>query len=118
MTWSAQATPAGRSWWVLMTSDSPTDENASGLLGDESTPRRWATPTARDWKDTMGQKTCDESHHHCDLLPRQVFALLPDAGNHNTGGKPAEPAQLLNADWVLQLMGYPRAWARLSTRKG
>lgn len=121
VTWSAQATPAGRSWWVLMTSDSHTAENVSGLSGDdgpELTARNWVTPTARDWKDTQGQKTCDETHHHCDLLPRQVFALLPDAANSSTGGKHPAPSQLLNADWVQQLMGYPREWARLITGKG
>ena len=114
-TWNQLTTPAGRSWWALTTADCPTDENESGLLPDAWNARRWSTATARDWKDTAGQATCNEDHHHCDLLPRQVFALWQDAAKNSTLGKQGEPSILLNADWVLQLMGYPAEWGRLST---
>jgi hypothetical protein len=112
VTWKGLTTPAGRSWWVLMDLAPHTDGTASGLLEET-----WPTPTARDWKDTPGQATCKRDHLYCDLLPRRVFAGLQDPTNPSSNGKPLEPFTLLNADWVLQLMGYPREWARLSTRR-
>lgn len=92
-----------------------TDAAVHGLKIDD-TAKRWVTPTARDWKDSPGQESCVTDHQHCDLLPRQVFAGLQDPGSSSTDGKPLEPSLKLNADWVFQLMGYPRTWARLSTR--
>lgn len=80
--------------------------------------RLWVTPTARDWKDTPGQASSKSDHDYNDLLPRQVFAGQQDRASDSTDGKPLEPSRMLNADWVLQLMGYPRTWARLSTGRG
>lgn len=92
-----------------------TDAAVHGMTIQDKANRQWATPTARDWKDTPGQASCSEDHDYCDLLPRQIFAGLQDPANPSTNGKPLEPSRMLNADWVFQLMGYPRAWARLST---
>lgn len=93
-----------------------TDAAVHGLT-IEDRAARWMTPTARDWKDSAGQACSQSTHVHCDLLPRQVFAGLQDAERISTNGKQPASLPLLNADWVLQLMGYPRDWARLSTRR-
>lgn len=61
----------------------------------------------------------DPKLHGGVLLPMQVFALDgPQAqASDSTSGKLAAPHRMLNASWVLQLMGYPATWARLSTRR-
>lgn len=82
---------------------------------DRATRREWLTPTGRDWKDSPGQTSCVDTHEHCDLLPRQVFAGLRDQESSSTPGNASEPSRMLNANWVFQLMGYPETWARLST---
>jgi hypothetical protein len=41
----------------------------------------WATPTARDWKDTAGMKAQrEDGKSRLDQLPRQVFASLDGSG--------------------------------------
>lgn len=74
LTWTRRATPAGRSWWVLTTLERPTEGSASGswatprvsVLDGHATPmdcpthgwdlpaqaQHWASPQARDWKDS------------------------------------------------------------------
>ena len=96
-----------------------TDAAVHGIsIRDTADRKAWATPTARDWKDTPGQASCNDEHDYCDLLPRQVFADQQHPESSSTNGKPLEPSRLLNADWVFQLMGYPREWGRLSTARG
>lgn len=82
---------------------------------DRAARREWLTPTGRDWKDSPGQMSCVDTHEHCDLLPRQVFAGLRDQDSTSTPGNATEQSRMLNANWVFQLMGYPATWARLST---
>lgn len=95
-----------------------TDAAVHGLsIDDEAKRRQWVSPTSRDWKDTAGQDLTDEKHG-TNQLPRQVFAGLPDQDSSSTPGKPDAPSQILNANWVFQLMGYPEDWARLSTGPG
>lgn len=80
--------------------------------------QEWVTPTSRDWKDSPGTVRHDDKGGAM-TMPRQVFADLggqQDPASDNTTGKPPAPHRILNASWVLQLMGYPDTWARLSTR--
>lgn len=95
-----------------------TDAAVHGLTTQHVAQRRmWATPTARDWKDSAGQACNDADHQHCDLLPRHVFSGLPVAESLNESGSDPESSPALNCDWVFQLMGYPATWARLSTAR-
>jgi hypothetical protein len=90
----------------------------------------WATPTARDWKDSPGMSLVrGDGRSRVDLVPRQVFAwstpLTTDAvgaGNrvpsHAThaglsltdmvGGRGAGPR--LNPRFSAALMGFPATW--------
>lgn len=65
----------------------------------------WATPSARDWKDTPGMAQTGvnpdgSERKRTDQLARQVFA--------QTEGKMS-----LNPDWVEWLMGWPVGWTSL-----
>lgn len=72
----------------------PTVATESGL---------WATPSARDWKDTPGMAffsiNADGSmRNREDQLARQVYAA-----ENATGGR-------VNPDWIEWLMGWPISW--------
>lgn len=96
-----------------------TDAVVHDLTVADTASRLWCTPTRRDWKDSPGMVQRNTDLHGGPLLPMQVFAeLSPDLESPSMDGKPAEPSRMLNADWVLQLMGYPATWARLSTGRG
>lgn len=197
-TWKRQATPAGRSWWVLMTSGRPTDASEFGLwptatateygsnqggasgrvgkirpslrgaaLWPTATVRMWSTPMAHDarrpsldLRSTNGSNLSRDvamwpsPHANCmngaghtqakQGAPNlQTAALWPTpnasddknlgeanpghsptlhqlpgplaAGSHSTSGSRRESSPVLNSSWVAALMGYPRAWAVLTT---
>ena len=57
-TWSAKATPAGRSWSVLTISARPIEESGCGFSRE-----RWPTPTAGDAK-ASGSRTTEDSAAH------------------------------------------------------
>jgi hypothetical protein len=72
----------------------PTAGTESGL---------WATPSARDWKDTPGMAffsiNADGTlRNREDQLARQVYA-----SENATGGR-------VNPDWIEWLMGWPISW--------
>lgn len=78
---------------------------ASGRVGKErlslqTMARRnlWPTPTARDWKDSPGQK--DRGDRDDSKLAMRVF-------RENNSGQ-------LNPQWVEWLMGYRIGWTELS----
>lgn len=101
-TWKRSATPHGRSWWVLATSERPTDAiesgswpaatagdaNASGsrnLPGSQAHQgtsltdalvRSWATPAAQDHKND----SLPPSQARRNTLPGNVIAGLPPPG--------------------------------------
>lgn len=85
--WSKRATPLGRSWWVLTTSERPTDASASSS---------WPTASARHWKDTPGMarestNADGSTRNRVDQLPRAVFAArsswpTPTAGDADASG--------------------------------
>lgn len=123
LAWRKTVTPAGRSWLVLTTSERLTSENVPG-----SSRALWPTATAGDAK-ASGSRTAAGSAAHPGVSLTDVvvhgLTISDTAGrgphhpaNCNTLGKPSAPSRVLNADWVFQLMGYPREWARLSTARG
>lgn len=67
----------------------------------------WATPSARDHKDSSDPATwnCTEERDRMDQLPRQVFGAMP-TGSHAETGKPGQ----LNPALSRWLMGYPPEW--------
>jgi hypothetical protein len=75
--------------------------------------KMWATPSARDWKDTPGMaRTAINAdgtlRNREDQLARQVYAA-----ENATGGR-------MNPDWIEWLMGWPISWtesAALATDK-
>lgn len=78
------------------------DETASGL---------WATPSARDWKDTPGMAVTGTDpdgteRGRLDQLARQVYDAERRAGRKIQG-------MALNPSWVEWLMGWPIGWTEL-----
>lgn len=98
-----------------------TDAAVHGLSIDDTAGRVWSTPSAHEPR--LGYQRRPEgmaSQQNQQSLTTEVYdeAGLPPPEKSSTNGKPAAPSRMLNADWVLQLMGYPRTWARLSTGRG
>lgn len=98
-TWKDRGTPAGRSWWVLMTLERRTVARGCGLSqgSDWPTPtgavKNWATPAERDWRSDRSQKTRDEMYGKKGRpLPRMAMESLGLAApeSHSTLGKPQD----------------------------
>lgn len=90
-TWKQQATPGGRSWWVLTTSVRPTDENASGL---------WRSPNAtmdRDdrWRDE-GKVQAYLQKWHMVTIPLQVPLWPTMRASEGAVGKLRSPENIPN----------------------
>ena len=105
LTWKASATPAGRPLSRLVPSTRPIAEIDYGLwqtpVSDDAVDRAkgkvnsrgepklsgqvvalWATPSARDWKDSAGMATTGvnpdgSTRSRLDQLPRQAAAMWP-----------------------------------------
>jgi hypothetical protein len=93
----------------------------------------WATPAARDWKDTPRMsKVREKGKNRIDTLPRQIYSsldgsglfkaptiqllVIPDKNNLQLSleSNTTERKQfLLNPTWVEWLMGWPLEWTGL-----
>lgn len=79
----------------------------------------WATPSARDWKDTPGMsKERGGGRHRIDQLPRQVYASL-DGSRLFTPVTATRMDSALDVDMILQIAGVPALpWKSVSTENG
>ena len=75
----------------------------------------WATPQARDWKDTQGTslerpRPSGKARGTNGLLPLEVYSQANQMNNSKIG-KPHEPSgtKKLSPLWVAQIMGLPMA---------
>jgi hypothetical protein len=142
--WKVRATPGNRLIFQLAESMPTTYAIESGLLptpaakdygsnqgggsGNGTGPKRyglstlarlWATPSARDWKDTPGMSSTGvnpdgSERQRLDQLARQVYAT-PDVGAAKGRGQASADARgrlggSLNPAWVEWLQGYPIGW--------
>jgi hypothetical protein len=93
--------------WEPMTRVLPTIEKDFGW---------WATPSARDWKDTAGMSRKREGNRHrIDQLPRQVYASEDGSGSFipPTATK-TETALCVNT--IMRIAGVPaQAWTSANT---
>lgn len=97
VTWKKRATPAGRPWWVLSTSELVLLDSEYGL---------WPRPAARDWKQDGKYRSAQSRYSPC--LPAAVCIAESLAGNNvNTSGRSQD---WLNVRWECQLMGFPPDW--------
>lgn len=105
------AAPESLSW--------PTPNTGEGRRGADVTANRqgsptltgvvcWLTPQSRDHKG-ISQKVAKGLF--TGGLPDQLLGLgRRDPENHNTPGNPRGSSLVLNARWVLCLMGFPTTW--------
>lgn len=133
--WSRRATPAGRSWWVLGTSERPTAGTGCSSSHDWPTPTvqdaannggpsqhernslplnalvQWPTPTAQDSAQSgaAGYSTASGRHSGTTLTDATVGPRGP--ASRSTNGK---SRARLNHRWVAQLMGFPPEWCDVS----
>lgn len=107
--WSSVTLPK----WGLMCDGVLWERTTAALHTEETESGLWATPSARDWKDTPGMaRTAINAdgtlRNREDQLARQVYAA-----ENATGGR-------VNPDWIEWLMGWPISWtesAALATGK-
>lgn len=93
-----------------MTPALPTAEKESGL---------WATPSARDWKDTPGMsRVREKGRHRIDQLPRQVYASL-DGSQSFIPPTATETETALSVDVITQIADVPgQPWRNANTPIG
>lgn len=94
MTWTASATPRGRSLYLLRVSARSTGGTGCGSSGAGP---MWPTPTVQDGMNTAGASQFGRN------TPPLNTAVA------------SEPGQKLNPDFVERLMGFPPGWTVLST---
>jgi hypothetical protein len=95
--------------------DSTRPNRKGGIPLAQQAKESWATPTARDFKDSPNDKTGRDY-----TLGKQVNGWSPnrpaDPTTNSINGKPHESLQkgYLNPNWVEQLMDLPIGWTQCS----
>jgi len=100
--WRRQATPAGRSWWVLDMSAPPISGTGSGLL---------PTPNATDAE--KDRKNPSQLRRHSPGLYATMLAPLPTPGNTNGGRirrSPHATSGLGKRQVSLETVLHPDGW--------
>jgi len=102
--WKLQDMPSGPP--ICRLQALPHRISASGFTG-------WATPSARDWKDTLGMNTVAKNpdgslRMRIDQLARQVFQIIGASSRSSASG--IERSGVLNPAHSRWLMGFPAAW--------
>ena len=112
---------ADGSLWALTLSDLITDANDYGSM--------LPTPTARDWKDTIGMGTVrQDGKTRLDRLPMLVFQYVRDADASSRASADITGVQIVNLKGLVEieisgrdycpelsewLMGWPTGWTDL-----
>jgi len=108
MTWKRQATPSGRSWWVLTTLARPTDESACGLL---------PTPKNSDHRSGMPDRygpgerrsNLNDAVARMGLLPTPTRNDAESSGSRITPTSKAHPGVSLTDVIVRGYLPTPKA---------
>ena len=125
--WKERATPAGRSICALRASAPRTSGKGSG-----SSRSGWATPAARDWKDSGADiKPRGDGSERLDQLPRQAnLAGWPTPTKSNgdgsqlakdcspTGRRSDGSKATVSLNQIAQLAGWPTPMAGTPARNG
>lgn len=101
-------------WPTILSSDTkrgerePDGKRGATLIDLVGEKGLWATPSARDYKDTpgMSRDRPGKAGGRTDQLPRQVYAQQTTTGSPDGMGG----SGVLNPAFVLWLMGYPDNW--------
>jgi hypothetical protein len=99
--------------WVPRTIATDYSFSLTATMVPSTSSRLWATPAARDWKDTPGMATRAHNpdgtpRRRLDQLARQVFQFShPDPTTTPAGPLSAANFNLSFVEW---LMGFPIGW--------
>jgi hypothetical protein len=76
----------------------------------------WATPSARDWKDTPGMcRKREGNRHRLDQLPRQVYASVDGSGSF-TAPTATRTETVLCVDTIMRIAGVQaQPWTSANT---
>lgn len=132
LTWQKQATPHGRSWWVLSMPERRTDGNECGFWR-----RMLSTATvgdSRNARNATSSRKPDSQHHYgttlCDWVQMLPTPTQRDwksgAASDETLNRNARPLNevvisqtgaagpmCLNPNFVEAMMGYPPGWTEI-----